>query len=63
MNRIIRLIMNQLLRRVVNRGVTMALDRTLPKAATPVPPGQNRQARETAKRARQAARMTRRLGR
>ena len=76
MDRIIRMIMNRLLRRAVDTGVDAVLSRRASKAkpgsgakasaAKDVAPHdrtQAQRAREASKRARQAARLTRRLGR
>jgi len=69
MGRLINMVINQILRRVVNAGINKGM-RTMSKGqgATKSPnqpgsPSQAGTARDTAKRARQAARITRRLGR
>jgi hypothetical protein len=61
--RIIQMIINQLLRRAVNGGVNAAIRQVSRRAGPKDPDGQNqdRAAQETAKRARQAAKLTRRL--
>ncbi|MGR3756606.1 MAG: hypothetical protein ACU0AT_05185 [Tranquillimonas sp.] len=64
----IRLILRQLLRRMLGRGMTAGLKRMQAGGAardglTPQQRRQAQQARQTARRARQAAHITRRLGR
>lgn len=64
MDRIINILINQVVRRFVNIGVKKGINHFAAKGK-PVQPGQphTNAARETAKRARQAAKITRRLGR
>ncbi|MDZ4134685.1 MAG: hypothetical protein U1D06_03705 [Paracoccaceae bacterium] len=66
--RIITMIVNRLLRRAVNTGVNKGINRMAGKGKpdsqmTPAERSQASKGREMAKRARQAARITRRLGR
>lgn len=64
MDRIINMIINQIIRRVVNVGINKGVSHFAGKGkSTPADHAQANSARETAKRARQAARITRRLGR
>lgn len=68
MERIIRMIMNRLLRKGINFGVdkAMKLTSTSAKPAKDISPAdrsQAQRARDVSKRARQAAKLTRRLGR
>jgi hypothetical protein len=65
MDRIINMIINQVIRRFVNIGVNKGIDYAARKGkpAEKLTPAQSNAARETAKRARQAAKITRRLGR
>lgn len=62
MDRIINMIINQVIRRVVNIGVNKGI-KHLAKGTGPADKAQSAGARDLAKRARQAARITRRLGR
>jgi hypothetical protein len=64
MDRIINMIINQVIRRFVNVGVNKGINHLATKGkAAPLTPAQTNAARDTAKRARQAAKITRRLGR
>ena len=62
MNRIITMIINQIMRRAVNYGINKGVSHFASKSK-PAAPAQTNAARGTAKRARQAARITRKLGR
>lgn len=62
MDRIIMMIFNQVIRRFVNIGVNKSINH-LSKGTGPAAEAQSAGARDLAKRARQAARITRRLGR
>ncbi len=63
LNRIIQMVINQLLRRAVSGGVNAAIKQVSRRggAATPQSDAQSREAALAAKRARQAARLTRKL--
>lgn len=62
LGRIIQMIVNQLLRRAVNTGVNAAIRKVSGGGkAAPLQDGQSREAALAAKRARQAARLTRKL--
>ncbi|EEW25815.1 hypothetical protein [Rhodobacter ferrooxidans] len=68
LNRLINMILNMVLRKLVNRGVNAGIDhvarRGKPAAEmTPEEQDQARKARQLAQRARQAAKITGRLGR
>jgi hypothetical protein len=64
MDRIINMIINQVIRRFVNIGVNKGINYAARKGKSePLTPTQTNAARETAKRARQAAKITRRIGR
>jgi hypothetical protein len=66
MDRIINMIINQVIRRFVNIGVNKGISHFAGKGKAPTTPQdhvQTNAAREATKRARQAAKITRRLGR
>ena len=68
MDRIIQMIINSVIRQFVNRGVKAGIDHVAGRgkpasAMTPLERQQAQSAKETAKRARQAANLARKLGR
>ncbi len=65
MNQIINIIIRQVVRRLVMFGITKGVDMAAKRRAgtTELTPEQKRKAGETSKRARQAMRITRRMGR
>ena len=62
-NQFLRSIMNRLTNRGINKGIDYVARRGSGGKATPANQKQARMARDAVKRARQAARITRRLGR
>lgn len=62
MDRIISMIINQVLRRVINLGINKGISQ-FSKGKSTGGPDQSSASRQTAKRARDAAKLTRRLGR
>ena len=68
-NRLVQMVVNLFVRKAVNKGVTMAVDRMskgrgpATAADTDTDTDQTRAARETVKRARKAASLTRKIGR
>ncbi len=62
MDRIINMIINQVIRRLVNTGINKGLSQ-FSKAKNSTGPDQTAASQATAKRARDAAKLTRRLGR
>jgi len=66
-NRLVQMVVNLFVRKAVNKGVTMAVDRMSkgrgPATAADTDTDQTRAARETVKRARKAASLTRKIGR
>jgi len=62
MERIINIIINQVIRRLVNTGINKGLSQ-FSKVKNNTGPDQSAASQATAKRARDAARLTRRLGR
>lgn len=64
LNRIVNMVINTVVRRLVNLGINKGVDYASRKGgAKTADPGQSKDARALAKRARQAAKITRRLGR
>lgn len=64
MNRMIGMVLRMVLRPLISRGINKGISRMGGKGASgSTPPGANARSREVAKRARQAAKITRRIGR
>jgi hypothetical protein len=65
MDRLIQMIINTLLRQVINRGVKTGIDRLAGggKPASQMTPEERQQSQGIARKARQAANLARRLGR
>lgn len=63
-NRLVQRVVNMLVRKALNKGVDLAVDRMgKGRGATPPQDAQARAARDTVKRARKAANLTRKIGR